>query len=456
MRLPEGQWPKRWKRQGFRNPVCPLRKALYGHPDSGTHWEQHCERHLLALGFIAFSDAWKSCYYHPKLLLVLIVYVDDFKMAGPVESLAKGWALIGKKVKIDTPTATEKYLGCTHTVGKGKLKQFPNDIIKAKTFRDLFDGAPAFDPNAPVATMTYDMTGFLNQCVTRYCELGNVKIENIPEATTPFLNDEPAQDASGIIEDLGNDLRKRDLKSKTAKRSAAPAAAAARKTPKKKAVQPTAAELAADRGALAPVASKIIMKLLYAARMARPDLLRAVGYLATQVTKWTYRCDLQLHRLMAYVHFSASDTQVAYVGDKFQNCRLTVFSDADFAGDHTDAKSTTGAILALLGPATFYPIAFLSKKQAYVSYATGEAELVAANQALRSMALPALDFWQPLLQLYEDHERQLSDQGAAAAQHHRLRRLPLRGAAAGRTGSQRCLPSPPPSRRTRWSTATQA
>ena len=104
------------------------------------------------------------------------------------------------------------------------------------------------------------------------------------------------------------------------------------------------------------------MKLLYAARMARPDLLRAVNFLATQVTRWTRRCDAQLHRLMAYVHYSQSDCQVGYVGDAIPDCRLALFSDADFAGDHTDAKSTTGAVLVLLGPATFFPISFLSKK----------------------------------------------------------------------------------------------
>jgi len=38
VQLPETQWPKNWRGK-FTTPVCPLRKALYGHPDSGTHWE---------------------------------------------------------------------------------------------------------------------------------------------------------------------------------------------------------------------------------------------------------------------------------------------------------------------------------------------------------------------------------------------------------------------------------
>jgi hypothetical protein len=39
--LPEGMWPPEWSRMGIRKPVVRLIKALYGHPDSGTAWEEH-------------------------------------------------------------------------------------------------------------------------------------------------------------------------------------------------------------------------------------------------------------------------------------------------------------------------------------------------------------------------------------------------------------------------------
>ena len=42
--LPKNQQPKHWEK--FDKPVVRLRKALYGHPDSGTYWEQHCDAHL--------------------------------------------------------------------------------------------------------------------------------------------------------------------------------------------------------------------------------------------------------------------------------------------------------------------------------------------------------------------------------------------------------------------------
>ncbi len=32
-------------------------------------------------------------YYHAKLNLLLVVYVDDLKLAGPEANLSKGWTL---------------------------------------------------------------------------------------------------------------------------------------------------------------------------------------------------------------------------------------------------------------------------------------------------------------------------------------------------------------------------
>eukprot|EP00975_Prorocentrum_lima_P010056 2143751-Prorocentrum_lima.AAC.1 len=43
--LPADRWPS-WWRTKYKKPVCPLRLALYGHPDSGGCWERHCETHL--------------------------------------------------------------------------------------------------------------------------------------------------------------------------------------------------------------------------------------------------------------------------------------------------------------------------------------------------------------------------------------------------------------------------
>ena len=44
---------------------------------------------LVAGGFTPVSD-WNSMYWHSKLKLLLMVYVDDFKMPGPCENINKG------------------------------------------------------------------------------------------------------------------------------------------------------------------------------------------------------------------------------------------------------------------------------------------------------------------------------------------------------------------------------
>ena len=69
-------------REFMKDPVVPLKLALYGHPDSGGIWERHCETELKKVGFEAvLTDIWKSVFYHPTRKLLLVVYVDDFKLA---------------------------------------------------------------------------------------------------------------------------------------------------------------------------------------------------------------------------------------------------------------------------------------------------------------------------------------------------------------------------------------
>ena len=60
----------------------------------------------------------------------------------------------------------------------------------------------------------------------------------------------------------------------------------------------------ANRGALAPQAASVLMKLLYAARICRFDLLCSINNLASKITKWTKKEDALLHHLMAYVQQS--------------------------------------------------------------------------------------------------------------------------------------------------------
>ena len=96
--------------------------ALYGHPDSGGLWEKHLEDALSKQGFVrVLPEIWTSIFHHPELDLLLVVYVDDFKLAGPAGSLDKGWELIGKVVEIDAPEPFGRYFGC-HRIEKNNVR----------------------------------------------------------------------------------------------------------------------------------------------------------------------------------------------------------------------------------------------------------------------------------------------------------------------------------------------
>ena len=65
VRVPSEHRPKPWDK--YKDPVCPLVLALYGHPDSGGYWEKHCAAELTKGGFTLVPE-WDSCYWHPQLV----------------------------------------------------------------------------------------------------------------------------------------------------------------------------------------------------------------------------------------------------------------------------------------------------------------------------------------------------------------------------------------------------
>ena len=101
--LPPEARPEWWKKKfpNLRRPVRRLKKALYGHPDAGTYWEQKCDAHVRSVGFVPIGPEWPSCYYHPKLSLMLSVYVDDFKMVGSKKKVPLGWKLLRQGLHIE-------------------------------------------------------------------------------------------------------------------------------------------------------------------------------------------------------------------------------------------------------------------------------------------------------------------------------------------------------------------
>ena len=107
--------------------------------------------------------------FSPLLQLFLVVYVDDFKMAGPSGNLARGWKLIRDGVTTDEPAPMSHFLGCTSIEGTTVMA----------------------DTGLTVRTLTYDMESFLVSCVDLYKELAGPAWK-LRRAGTPFIDESHA------------------------------------------------------------------------------------------------------------------------------------------------------------------------------------------------------------------------------------------------------------------------
>ena len=87
---------------------------------------------------------------------------------------------------------------------------------------------------------------------------------------------------------------------------------------------------------------------------------------------------------------------IGWFGDKIEDLSLELFADADFAGCAQSLRSTSGSHLQVQGKYTRFPLAGGSKRQGRVSHSTPEAEIVAADTALRTLCIPAISRWKVL------------------------------------------------------------
>ena len=164
--LPTDAWPPEIQYWKFRRPVVRLDKALYGHPDSGTMWEQHCDKKVQEIGFKPIGEEWPSMYFHDELKLLLVIYVDDLKLAGPSENLAKGWEMLRTVLRIEPKTDLGLYLGCVLSQGETQLHN-----------------------GKKVKTITYNMEGLLKLSVEKYLDIIG-KDTKLKKVSTPSLPEE--------------------------------------------------------------------------------------------------------------------------------------------------------------------------------------------------------------------------------------------------------------------------
>ena len=107
--LPRNRWPKHWSKE-FWQPIVPLVLALHGHPDSGGILQNHLNSRIgKRLGQV-LPDVRQTIFYHAEYNCMLVVYVDDFKLAGPTENMEKALASIRRAVNIGEPESYDRYL----------------------------------------------------------------------------------------------------------------------------------------------------------------------------------------------------------------------------------------------------------------------------------------------------------------------------------------------------------
>ena len=115
------------------------------------------------------------------------------------------------------------------------------------------------------------------------------------------------------------------------------------------------------------------------------------------MTKWTRADDKRLRRLIGYMKRSRKFHLRGYVGDSLENCQLHLYVDADFCGEIEHTKSNSGMFLVMVGPNTWFPLAWQSKRQSSTARSTTEAELISLAKAFFPHAIPMLNLFDILI-----------------------------------------------------------
>ena len=152
-----------------------------------------------------------------------------------------------------------------------------------------------------------------------------------------------------------------------------------------------------SRGMLAESASRILMKILWAARLCRPDFMKVIGDLTKRLTTWSTADDKRLHRMMGYVKHSKGYKLLGKVGDPSEALKLCLYTDADHCSGIDHTKSTSGMMMAVEGPNTWFPLTWASRRQTATARSTTEAEMISLGSGLFSEALPTQEFLEHIL-----------------------------------------------------------
>ena len=326
IRLPKAWQPEAWS--SFKDPVCRLVKALYGHPHAGDFWHDRFQAELITLEFKTI-DGWPSVYVrelNKKDRIIICVYVDDLVILGP-KAMYPVLEALRKEIEMDDPHPLNKYLGCFH--------HFLETTVNGEK----------------MMTIQFDMADyFKSACEIFVAETG----ETLKPASTPFAPEINSEDLDHLLS-----------------------------TP----------------GRFSSKAASFIMKLMYGARMAMPQLCVIVSRLASQITRWSADSDRRLLRVYGYLHANADQilTGTLSKSDR-KHLKIVAWPDADLNGDFMSTKSTDGFFVELAGrEGRGFPLAWGSHKQGSTAMHTAEAETVSLAHCCRQELIPLQILLQAML-----------------------------------------------------------
>ena len=142
--------------------------------------------------------------------------------------------------------------------------------------------------------------------------------------------------------------------------------------------------------------------LLFLSRCTRPDITFAVNQLSRFADKYREKHWKAMKRCLRYLQ-GTKNFGICFTGEK--EFKLLGFSDADWAGDRTTRKSTTGFCFTIAGAL----ISWRSQTQRCVALSTAESELEALTTTVKEAAWlsrlsKCLGFNQAPLTIHEDNQ----------------------------------------------------
>ena len=189
-------------------------------------------------GFAPIGDgARPSCYRNDRLGLVLTIHADELRMESESDTIKQCWKLTNGLVEHDPPIKIGTYLGCLQHA----------DTVSVR--------------NRDVCTMAYEVNASPSSCCDLYLELlpnaprfSKVTSPSTPEDHTDAPAARPASDDGESSLPITRERTVNGVPPRGPNLTHIPAA-------------------------------RVIMKGMYAGRMARPDLLKTIGGIDRFLTK---------------------------------------------------------------------------------------------------------------------------------------------------------------------------